>query len=115
MQAGQDDDPALEALLGYPLFAQGSSKLGWLMNLNEVHTSDFSHSGLHKLSPPQLALYKSVALVLIRPIHNIGFLLCASGSLHCCHDNCALDSYAPHPCNNVFVAKPALSLYKDWQ
>ena len=48
MQAGQDDDPILEALLGYPLFAQGSSKLGWLMNLNEVHTSNFSGSGVPK-------------------------------------------------------------------
>ena len=36
MKAGQEDDPALEQLLGYPTFSQGTSKLGWLMTLNEV-------------------------------------------------------------------------------
>ena len=86
MQAGQDDDPALEALLGYPLFAQGSSKLGWLMNLNEVRTSDFSHSGLHKLSLQQLALQKC-GISADKAYSQHRLLLCASGSLHCRHDN----------------------------
>ena len=35
-QAGQDDDPVLEEALGFATFTQGQSKLGWLMNLNEV-------------------------------------------------------------------------------
>ena len=42
VQAGQDDDPALEESLGFATLTQGHSKLGWLMNLNEVQLIDFA-------------------------------------------------------------------------
>ena len=36
-QAGQDDDPELEEALGFADFSQGPGRLGWMINLNEVH------------------------------------------------------------------------------
>ncbi len=34
----QEDDHALEASLGFPLFTDGPDRLGWLLNMNSVST-----------------------------------------------------------------------------
>ena len=35
-ELAKEDNHELEAALGFPLFTDGDSKLGWLMNLNAV-------------------------------------------------------------------------------
>ena len=48
LQAGQDDDPALEEALGFTSFTQGQSKLGWLMNLNEVDLKKLAQTSCNR-------------------------------------------------------------------
>lgn len=48
LQAGQDDDPALEEALGFTSFTQGQSKLGWLMNLNEVDLKKLTQTSCNR-------------------------------------------------------------------
>ena len=42
-ELAKEDNHELEAALGFPLFTDGDSRMGWLMNLNAVSPTPLNH------------------------------------------------------------------------